>query len=65
VHAIYIASDLYLKEDSVSVFVANRVVAEKKEYHVLVGPFKDQKEAASMKDHYERKGFMRVSIYRP
>lgn len=64
-HAIYVANDLYLKEDVKRVFIGTKVIPGKITYHILITGMADKSEAAKMKDYYERKGFMKVSVYTP
>ncbi len=65
VHAIYIAGDLYIKEDVKKVLICTKEIAGKKKYHVVLTGMKNSAEAKKLIDEYERKGFMKVFIYKP
>ncbi|HMT30699.1 MAG TPA: septal ring lytic transglycosylase RlpA family protein [Bacteroidia bacterium] len=65
VHAIYIATDLYIKEDVNKVLIGTKIISGKNRYHILVTGIENKKKAMELKDHYERKGFMKVGIYKP
>jgi hypothetical protein len=62
-HAIYVANDLYLKENVDRIFIGNKSVSGRKKYFVLVAGYKDKAAALKGKVEYERKGFMRVNLY--
>lgn len=64
-HAIYVANDLYLKEDVRKVYIGTKEVSGKTKYHILITSIPDKKEASKLKDYYERKGFMKVAVYTP
>ncbi len=64
-HAIYIANDLYLKEDVKKVFIGTKFVNDHNVYHILISDISNKKKAIKIKDYYERKGFMKVNIYTP
>ncbi|MBL0342882.1 MAG: septal ring lytic transglycosylase RlpA family protein [Bacteroidetes bacterium] len=64
-HAIYIANDLYLKENVNKVFIGTKVTPGKTMYHILISGIANKKEALKVKDYYEKKGFMKVAIYVP
>lgn len=65
VHAIYIAGDLYIKEDVNKVLICTKEISGKKKYHVVLTGMKNSAEAKKLIDEYERKGFMKVFIYKP
>jgi len=65
VHAIYIAGDLYIKEDVKKVLLCTKEISGKKKYHVVLTGMKNSAEAKKLIEEYERKGFMKVFIYKP
>ena len=65
VHAIYVANDLYLKENVDKVFIGTKNKSGKRKYHVIISEIETKEAAKKLKDIYERKGFMKVSIYEP
>ncbi len=65
VHAIYVAGDLYIKEDVSKVFICTKDIAGKKMYHIVLSGIENSTEAKKQIDEYERKGFMKVLIYKP
>ena len=65
VHAIYIANDLYLKEQNRMIYIGHKYKKEIKKYHVLVTGITSDKEAQKVKDYFERKGFLKVTPYEP
>jgi rare lipoprotein A len=64
-HAVYVANDLYLKENVNRVYIGNKMVAGKRKYFVLISGIPDKATALSVKDEFQRKGFMRVNFYSP
>jgi hypothetical protein len=65
VHAIYVANDFYLKENVDRVYIANKIVNGRKQYHIVIGNIADKQEALLLKVQFEKKGFMRVTNYLP
>ena len=64
-HAIYVASDLYLKENVSKVYIGHKHVGNATKYHLLISGIENKSTAAKLKDKYERKGFMKVAFYQP
>ena len=65
IHAIYVANDLYLKEKSVQIYMGHKYQKGVKRYHVLVSGLDEDAVAEKIKDTFERKGFMKVTLYKP
>lgn len=64
-HAVYVANDLYLKEDVKRVYIGHTSSSGKKRYHVLISHLPDMKTAQERIRYYEDQGFMRVNLYDP
>jgi rare lipoprotein A len=61
-HAIYIANDLYLKEDVEKVFIVTKKSEDSKRYHVVISGIETRVLANELKNYFEEKGFMRVGF---
>jgi rare lipoprotein A len=61
-HAIYVACDLYLKEDFEHIYISHEGEIGKRVYSLLVADIEDLQAAQKLKDYFERKGFMKVKI---
>ena len=59
-HAIYIANDLYLKEDVEKVYIVTKKSGDEKQYHVVISGIENRVLANELKNYFEQKGFMRV-----
>jgi rare lipoprotein A len=62
-HVIYIANDLYLKEDVSSVLIVRKKKDGKDHFHVVLTGYKTKAALMKAKDLYERKGFMKVQPF--
>jgi rare lipoprotein A len=61
-HAIYIANDIYLKEDVEKVFIVTKNSGDSKTYHVVISGIENRVLANKMKNYFEEKGFMKVGL---
>jgi rare lipoprotein A len=61
-HAVYVANDLYLKEDE-EILIVNASREGKRKYYVVVTGYADHETALKKKDYFEQKGFMKVAFY--
>lgn len=59
-HVIYIANDLYLKEDVSKVLISK---GKSGSYHVILTGYESKQKATEAKDYFERKGFMKVGFF--
>ncbi len=59
-HLLYIANELYLKEEIENVYVVGLGVNENRTYHVVISNIPNKSEAVKQIDYYERKGYMIV-----
>ena len=62
IHVLYIANDLYLKEDFEKVYIVTKGKGTSKKYHVVISEIEDRVLANQLKDYFERQGFMHVSL---
>jgi len=62
-HAVYIANDLYLKENVKLVYIGHKSKSGKKKYHIIISGIESKEAALKLKDNYERKGFMKVTFF--
>ena len=60
VHALYVANDLYLREDLNKVFIVTQKIAETKRYHVVISSIPNSALLTELKDYFEQQGFMIV-----
>ena len=65
IHAIYVANDLYLKENVDQVLIGTKEVAGKKKYHIIISCIDSKAAAVRLKSSYENKGFMKVIYFTP
>lgn len=61
-HAIYIANDLYLKEDIDKVYIVTKKNNDSKKYHVVISGIENRVLANELKDYFERQGFTNVVL---
>lgn len=64
-HALYVANDLYLKEDVLKVFIVSRKQSGRKLFHIVLTDYGTDTELMQAKDYYEKKGFMEVQYFIP
>jgi rare lipoprotein A len=60
VHALYVANDLYLKEDVNKVFIVTKKTGDLKRYHVVISCIENHTLQNELKDYFEQQGFMVV-----
>ena len=65
IHAIYVANDLYLKEKECDILIGNKLINDRRKYHVIVSGINDKNDAEKLKIKFELKGFMKVLTYLP
>ncbi|MEO5569392.1 MAG: septal ring lytic transglycosylase RlpA family protein [Bacteroidia bacterium] len=61
-HAIYIANDLFLKEDVEKVYIVTKKSDDSKRYHVVISGIEKRVSANELKSYFEQKGFMKVGF---
>jgi|SRR6185436_18031380 len=61
-HAIYIANDLYLKEDIEKVYIVTKESAGLKKYHVVISGIENRSLVNELKNYFEMQGFMSVGL---
>ena len=61
-HAIYIANDIYLKEDVEKVFIVTKNSGDLKRYHVAISGIENRVLVKELKNYFEEKGYMRVGM---
>jgi rare lipoprotein A (RlpA)-like double-psi beta-barrel protein len=61
-HAIYIANDLYLKEDVEKVLIVTKNTGDSKRYHVVISGIENRVLANELKNYFEERGFMKVGF---
>ncbi|MEP7170018.1 MAG: septal ring lytic transglycosylase RlpA family protein [Bacteroidota bacterium] len=68
-HAIYIANDLYLKEDIQKVYIVTKQTADLsegllsgKKYHVVISGIENRVLVNERKNYFEQKGFLKVRL---
>jgi rare lipoprotein A len=64
-HALYVANDLYLKEDVQKVLIVTRKQSGRKLFHIVLSDYDTDTEVVQAKDLYEKKGFMEVQFFNP
>ncbi len=62
-HAILLGNQLYEQEYVHAIFIGKKIVRRRPLYHVIVSNIETENEAKTIKDFWERKGFMKVDIY--
>jgi rare lipoprotein A len=62
-HAMLLANHLYLSQDVHSILIGTKGTGKEKRYHLLITNIETKEEVARVKDLWERKGFMRVTIF--
>lgn len=62
-HAIYVANDLYLKDDVKQVLIGKKMMDDKMYYHVLLSNHPDKETALKVKEVYEEQGFMKATFF--
>ncbi len=62
-HALYIANDLYLKEDVEKVMICGRGKEKNRRYYLVLTGISSQNECNEMKSYYEKSGFMNVAYF--
>lgn len=61
-HAIYIANDLYLKEDIDKVYIVSKKNTDSKKYHVVISGIENRVLVNELKNYFERQGFTNVVL---
>ncbi|MFM7014968.1 MAG: septal ring lytic transglycosylase RlpA family protein [Bacteroidota bacterium] len=59
-HILYIANELYLRDEIENVYVVGLGIGENRNYHVVISNLKSKQEASKKIDFFERQGFMIV-----
>lgn len=62
-HAITLSNHLYEQEYVHTIFIGRKIVKGRPLYHVIVSNIETEKEAITIKDFWERKGFMKVNVF--
>ncbi|HKR03316.1 MAG TPA: septal ring lytic transglycosylase RlpA family protein [Bacteroidia bacterium] len=61
-HTIYIANDLYLKEDVEKVYIVTKASAGLKKYHVAISGIENRVLANELKNYFENQGYLNVRL---
>jgi len=64
IHVLYLANELYLQEDVDKVYIVGNGVGARRSYQIIISNYAAKKEALIAKDFFERKGFMKVNIFK-
>lgn len=62
-HALYIANDLYLKEDFDKIYICSRSISRNKRFYIVISGIESRKKLDEYRTYFNRKGFIRVEIY--
>ncbi len=62
-HAILLGNLLYEQEYVHAIFIGKKILKGRPIYHLIVSNIETEKEAKTIKDFWERKGFMKVQLY--
>ncbi|CAN5626488.1 hypothetical protein BH11BAC2_BH11BAC2_13790 [soil metagenome] len=65
VHMLYVANELYLHEDIDKVFIVGQGAGNNRIYHLIISEIPNKKEAVFQIDYFEKKGFIKVALFRP
>ena len=63
-HALYIANDLYVRENFEKVLICSRGKKDFLRYHIVISAIKSVKEINRMKNYLQKSGFMNVQLFR-
>jgi rare lipoprotein A len=61
-HAIYMANDLYLKEDVEKVYIVTKESAGVKKYHVALSGIENRVLVNELKNNFEKQGYLNVKL---
>lgn len=61
-HAIYIANDIYLREDVEKVYIVTKESAGLKKYHVVISGIENRVLVNELKNYFEEQGFLNVRL---
>lgn len=64
IHALYIANDLYVKDDVENILICPRGKGDFKKYHIVISGIKSKAEADKLKSYYQQQGFMNIQYFR-
>ncbi len=64
IHILYLANELYLQEDVEKVFILGNGIGANRKYQIVISNYATKKEALVAKDFFERKGFMKVTVFK-
>lgn len=64
-HALYVANDLYIKEEISRVYIVMKRSSGRKQYHVVLSDYETDAAVLEAKALYENKGFMEVAVFKP
>ena len=64
VHIIYLANELYLQEDVDKVLIVGDGTGKNRKYQMVISNYTTKKAALAAKDIFERKGFMKVNLFK-
>jgi rare lipoprotein A len=62
-HALYVANDLYLKEDFEKVYICNRSVSRNKRFYIVISGINSRKKLEEYRSYFNQKGFIRAETY--
>lgn len=62
-HALYIANDLYLKEDFDKIYICNRTASRNKRFYLVISGIESRKKLDEYRSYFTSKGFIRVEAY--
>ncbi|HEX5001496.1 MAG TPA: septal ring lytic transglycosylase RlpA family protein [Bacteroidia bacterium] len=64
-HALYVANDLYIKEDVSKVYLIAKRDGGRNLYHIVLSGFNTDEALIKAKEMFEQKGFMEVEYFYP
>jgi rare lipoprotein A len=63
-HMLYVANELYLHDDISRVFIAGKGSGNNRTYFLVLSGYDSNKEAQAAIERMEKKGFMKVTLYK-
>lgn len=62
-HALYIANDLYLKEDFEKIYICSRSASRNKRFYIVISGIESRMKLEEYRAYFNRKGFIRAETY--